>query len=98
MRITGEGIVTTRTTLFCDICNTQAIRYIEQRRNPLRRNKGQRVTDGRAWYDGDAKRAVALHGWKVIGPDKHACPRCVAAGIATNVLTFPTLRSRRKPN
>jgi hypothetical protein len=85
--------MSTRTFLFCDICNPDAVRYVEQRRNARRGDKGKRITDGRSWYEGDVKRAVALYGWKITGIDKHACPRCVASGRTTDAL--PSLRFRR---
>lgn len=69
--------MSTRTFLFCDICNPQGVRYIEQRRGLRRGDTGKRITDGRAWYEGDIKGAIASHGWKVIGIGKHACPHCV---------------------
>lgn len=69
--------MSTRTFLFCDICNPQALRYVEQRRGSRRGDTGIRITDGRAWYEGDAKSAVASRGWRTIGIGKHACPRCV---------------------
>lgn len=86
--------MSTRTFLFCDVCNPQGVRTVEQRRKLRRGDTGKRITDGRAWYEGDAKRAVALHGWKVIGLDMHACPRCVAYGKTTKY-SFPTLQYRQ---
>jgi hypothetical protein len=86
--------MSTRTFLSCDICNPQGVRYTEQRRVLKRSNPGGRSTDGRAWYDGDVKKAIAYHGWKIIGLGKHACPRCFAAGRTAAEDSFPTLRIR----
>lgn len=71
-----------RTFVFCDICNPQGIRYVEQRRAPKGdRPHGRRVTDGRAWFEGAAEQAE-LEGWKT-SPDgnRHICPRCHARGL-----------------
>lgn len=64
-----------RVILFCDICNTQGIRYIEQQRNSERGDKGgRRITDGRAWYEGSLVEAEQ-EGW-LISDGKHICPDC----------------------
>ena len=42
-----------RVIIFCDICNQQGVRYIEQQRSTQRGDDGgRRVTDGRSWYEG----------------------------------------------
>lgn len=64
-----------RVILFCDICNTQGIRYIEQQRNSERGDSGgRRITDGRAWYEGSLVEAEQV-GW-LISEHQHICPHC----------------------
>lgn len=72
-----------RTFVFCDVCNPQGIRYVEQRRTPKRdRPHGRRVTDGRAWHEGSAADA-ARSGWKVsTDGSRHICPRCHERGLS----------------
>lgn len=66
-----------RVIVFCDICNLQGIRYIEQQRSSDRGDVGgRRITDGRAWYEGSLIEAEQI-GW-VTEEDKHICPKCVA--------------------
>lgn len=64
-----------RVIIFCDVCNQQGIRYIEQQRNSQRGDAGgRRITDGRAWYEGTVEEAEEL-GWLIDG-DQHICPKC----------------------
>lgn len=64
-----------RSFIFCDICNPQAIRYVEQRRGPRGDGtNGRRLTDGRSWFDG-TEAAAAAEGWTV-ADGHHVCPRC----------------------
>jgi len=64
-----------RVIIFCDICNPQGIRYIEQTRSTQRGDiEGRRVTDGRAWYEGALIDAVT-NGWEH-NDGAHICPRC----------------------
>lgn len=72
-----------RTFIFCDICNPQGIRYVEQRRAPKgERAHGRRLTDGRAWYEGPMDEA-AREGWQANPEgDRHVCPRCRERGLA----------------
>lgn len=66
-----------RIIVFCDTCNPQGIRYIEQQRNSERGDEGgRRITDGRAWYEGSLTEAGQI-GW-IIDGDKHICPKCEA--------------------
>ena len=66
-----------RVIIFCDICNQQGIRYIEQQRNLQRGDEGgRRITDGRTWYEGTLAEAEQI-GW-LIENDIHTCPRCRA--------------------
>jgi hypothetical protein len=66
-----------RVIIFCDVCNPQGIRYIEQNRSTQRGDLGgRRVTDGRAWYEGSLDEALQL-GWLHVGGE-HICPRCAA--------------------
>jgi hypothetical protein len=69
--------VAVRTFLFCDICNPLAIRSVELRRHrPRADGSGQRLTDGRAWFEGELAVAVASHGWIVTADGQHVCPKC----------------------
>lgn len=69
--------VAIRTFLFCDICNPQAIRHVEQRRRqPRADSSGQRITDGRAWFEGEVAMAVQGHGWILTETGQHVCPTC----------------------
>jgi len=64
-----------RKFIFCDICNPQAIRTIEFRRSPrLEERNGRRISDGRAWFEGELNEAVKA-GWDIID-DEHVCPNC----------------------
>ncbi|HAU06844.1 MAG TPA: hypothetical protein DCS49_03495 [Gammaproteobacteria bacterium] len=65
-----------RVILFCDICNTQGIRYIEQQRSSQRGDKdGRRISDGRAWFEGTLEEAESA-GW-LVQENKHICPGCI---------------------
>jgi hypothetical protein len=65
-----------RVFIFCDHCNTHAIRSIEFRRAANRDKRvGRRIIDGRAWFDGDVVEAVKA-GWKEIDNARHICPTC----------------------
>lgn len=67
---------TDRQFIFCDCCNTQGIRFIEQRRHPGRAVEfGRRVSDSRAWVEGDEQTAFA-QGWFITETGKHYCQRC----------------------
>ena len=66
-----------RTFVFCDICNPQGTRYVEQRRGLARGPEtGRRLTDGRAWFEGSIEEATATHGWAVASNGLHLCPEC----------------------
>jgi hypothetical protein len=66
-----------RVIVFCDICNPQRIRYIEQQRNSERGDEGgRRITDGRSWYEGSLTEAEQIV-WIMDG-DKHFFPKCEA--------------------
>ena len=66
-----------RSFIFCDCCNQKGVRNLEQRRDPKRGDhNGRRVTDGRAWVEGDSETAVDRHGWVVTGDGRHYCPKC----------------------
>lgn len=64
-----------RKFVFCDICNPQALRSVEFRRAPRADERGgRRISDGRAWFEGepgDAEKA----GW-LIEVGRHVCPTC----------------------
>ena len=49
---------------------------VELRRSRARaENSGQRITDGRAWFEGDVEMAVK-HGWTLSQAGHHVCPKC----------------------
>ncbi|NQZ53800.1 MAG: hypothetical protein HRT93_06045 [Piscirickettsiaceae bacterium] len=64
-----------RVIIFCDICNPQGVRYIEQQRSTIRGDiDGRRVTDGRSWFEGPLDEALE---WDWLFEDgEHICPRC----------------------
>ena len=65
-----------RVIIFCDICNPQGIRYIEQKRSTQRGDSdGRRVTDGRSWFEGSLEDALN-EGW-LHEDGNHSCPRCM---------------------
>jgi hypothetical protein len=65
-----------RAIIFCDVCNPQGIRYIEQKRSTQRGDvEGRRITDGRAWFEGSLDDAIA-EGWEH-EDGQHTCPRCL---------------------
>lgn len=70
--------MSTRTFVFCDICNPEALRNVEQRRHPKRGDRdGRRITDGRAWIESDVESAIQQHGWLLTTGGAHICPHCV---------------------
>jgi hypothetical protein len=72
----GTGAVSVRTFVFCDVCNSQGLRCVEQRRGLHRvQGAGRRITDDRAWLEGDLTAALD-HGWRVTPDGRHLCPRC----------------------
>ena len=53
------------------------MRYVEQRRDSHRGNRtGRRVSDARAWHEGDSDELSLSHGWR-IDDGVHVCPSCV---------------------
>lgn len=65
------------TFVFCDQCNPQHIRSLEYRRTSDRGDRqGRRITDARAWYDGELSDAVENHGWEITPEGRHLCPNC----------------------
>lgn len=65
-----------RLIIFCDRCNPQGIRYIEQNRNIHRSDVGgRRISDGRAWFEGPLDEALK-NGWTQPQEAVHICPRC----------------------
>jgi len=68
--------MTIRTFIFCDICNPQALRSVEFRRSPRENERnGRRLSDGRAWFDGDLSHAIDI-GWSINSEGQHICPAC----------------------
>ena len=75
-----------RVIIFCDICNPQGIRYIEQNRSVMRGDMGgRRITDGRAWFEGSLEQALD-NGW-IYRQSQHICPRCQQRHALDNDLT-----------
>ena len=79
-----------RTFVFCDLCNPQCVRNINnryhitdrreidnERRIELRRTmNGRRNSDGRSWYEGTLDDAIE-QGWMVDEKNKTLCPECI---------------------
>jgi hypothetical protein len=65
-----------RKIIFCDICNPLGLRSVEFRRT-FRESEsaGQRISDGRAWIEGDIFHAVE-NGWLCTPEGQHICPAC----------------------
>jgi hypothetical protein len=67
-----------RKFIFCDICNPQGLRPIEFRRAPRDNERtGRRISDGRAWIEGELKNAID-NNWICTPDDRHICPACQA--------------------
>ncbi|MDO8842980.1 MAG: hypothetical protein Q7U98_13550 [Methylicorpusculum sp.] len=65
-----------RKFIFCDICNPQGLRSIEFRRSTrIDERNGRRISDGRAWFEGDVGSALK-NGWQVTPEGTHICPAC----------------------
>lgn len=79
-----------RIFVFCDLCNPEGIRNINnryrmtdrreinnERRIEIRRTiKGRRNGDGRSWYEGTLDAAIE-QGWSVAVDNKILCPDCI---------------------
>jgi hypothetical protein len=65
-----------RKIIFCDICNPRGVKTVEFRRG-YRKNgsTGRRITESRAWIEGDVTDAVE-NGWLCTQNDRHVCPVC----------------------
>ncbi|MEQ1635752.1 MAG: hypothetical protein ABL903_03610 [Methylococcales bacterium] len=71
-----------RKFIFCDICNPQCIRIIEYRRAYGRHDRnGRRISDSRAWYEGELVDAVNEAGWRLTPEGQHICPTCQALKV-----------------
>lgn len=65
-----------RSFIFCDTCNPQGIRVMEFRRRARDNSRnGRRISDGRAWFDGDLSHAKR-QGWQIDPDGQHTCPVC----------------------
>jgi hypothetical protein len=82
--------MTTRTFVFCDVCNPEAIRAVEPQDVGLTQNR-RRITDERVWLEGALDSAVCDHGWYVTTDGAHICPHCRDGGVA--VKTYPTVHA-----
>lgn len=68
--------MTTRTFIFCDICNPQGVRTIEFRRGPRKTDRnGRRISDGRSWIEGNLTDATNA-GWITDPSGQNICPAC----------------------
>ena len=77
--------MSTRTFLFCDVCNPKGIRCPEQRRDMRRRDtQGRRATDDRAWYEGSPEQAVEDGNWVAVDGGFYLCPSCSAKGLTVD--------------
>jgi len=66
-----------RKFIFCDICNPQGVRSIEFRRAPRSDQRtGRRLSDGRAWYEGELSAAIEKAGWIRTPDGRDICPIC----------------------
>ena len=65
-----------RKIIFCDICNQRRLKTVEFRR-AYRENEstGRRITESRAWIEGDVTDAVE-NGWLCTPDGQHICPIC----------------------
>lgn len=71
--------MSTRSFIFCDVCNPKGIRCLEIRRR-ARRGHGlrRRWRDERAWIEASPEVAVAEHGWVITTQNACVCPDCYA--------------------
>lgn len=67
-----------RMFLFCDFCNPEGIRVLDDRRFKARKEgySGRRYSDSRVWFEGSVEEAITRHGWIISDDDKHICPGC----------------------
>lgn len=68
-----------RTFIFCDTCNPQAIRTINDAEE-----FGRRCSDGRVWFEGHIHEAVKL-GWVMTPMDNNICPNCHKKGLTSSL-------------
>ena len=73
--------MSTRTFLFCDLCNPQGVRTIERRSKNRADNSGRRISDGRMWFEGSIEQAVSESGWAVSNNGNHVCASCYDKGL-----------------
>lgn len=63
--------MTTRTFIFCDICNPQGLRNLSV--NPENKENSGKLY---AWFEGHVDQAAKL-GWGTTDKGLNLCPRCV---------------------
>jgi len=71
-----------RTFIFCDICNPMGMRTPEMRQGTHRdsEHRGRRVSDSRAWFEGEITEAIAAD-WQIDPEGRHVCPGCQQSQI-----------------
>lgn len=64
-----------RTFIFCDACNPQAIRTINDTDS-----YGRRTCDERSWFEGHVSEAGKI-GWVITHDGYNVCPKCHNKGL-----------------
>ncbi len=74
-----------QSVVFCDRCNPQGVRLIENRREGYRSDQsGRRLTDGREWIDYSSPEALLEQNWVLAEDGKHYCPQCSSMAKAAS--------------
>lgn len=71
-----------RTFVFCDGCNPQAIRNVDDNAHDYRRN-----SDERSWYEGTLEEAMKL-GWEMTKQGDILCSHCVENSVAEELINY----------
>ncbi len=66
--------MSTRTFVFCDVCNKQATRLISNT-SSINSRPSRRNTDDRAWFEGSVADSVK-NDWYVTEIGENICPKC----------------------
>ena len=92
----GLFSMSTRSFIFCDVCNPRGIRCPEQRRDASRKDiEGRRITDARSWFEGDSEKAVSDNKWQAVVGGFHICPSCSEKGLHADNLPNLSSKSHR---